>query len=136
MIPHRHRPAPRTAPIRAWLIGAMSACTALAAAWMAQHEPTRTLPERPATRVATLERAEEPAMVIRLKPAVPTGESCIRLRPARDYEAAFGGAAHGSAAGRAADVPSSVPDGGAPVAFSRAAVEDWPGQPGGDASQP
>jgi hypothetical protein len=131
---HRH-PAPRTAPLRAWLLGALSAVSAVGVAWVAQHEPARVV-HRPETRVATLEGPREPAMVIRLNPASATGISCLRLRPARAYDAAFGGTALEPSARTSPEAPSSLPESSSPVVFSRAGVEDWPGQAGGDASQP
>lgn len=114
------------------LLIAGPALLAGAAAWVVQQgpEPARTLRGPRATASAPIAR---PETVIRLRPAALPATSCARLRYARPTPAILGGAASADAASYAASSLPLAEDG---LAYTRSAVEDWPGQAGGDAGRP
>lgn len=120
-------PSPRSA-LRAWVLGAASAAVACALAGRAQ---LTAKPEAVHAAVAPQKRVEAAGPIIRLQPPC-TGIACVRLKPARDYEAAFGGAAKDADPAGPSMIRSDDPD----LMFTRDAVQDWAGQRGGDANQP
>lgn len=111
---------------------AASALAAGAVAWLAQNGPAPA-PASPRPRTSIVAQSESRSATIRLQRYVPPGRSCLRLRPARPYEGAFGGSGLEAVL---APAPSQVSTADGDLAFTRGAIEDWPGQIGGDASRP
>ncbi len=122
-------PIPRT-HLSSFLITA-SALAAGAVAWLAQNGPAPAH-AAPAPRASFVTQTESSSATIRLQRYVPPGPSCLRLRSVRPYEGAFGGAGHEAVQ----SAPSRVSATEGEFAFTRGAIEDWPGQIGGDASRP
>src|SRR5258705_9041953 len=85
----RKNSAGPTSAVRSWLLGAASAAVACALAGRAQLN-TKPVPLPAAAGIVRHVEASGP--VIRLQ-APCSGIACVRLRPVKDYEAAFGGAA-------------------------------------------
>ncbi len=115
------------------LLIAASALAACVGAWLAQHGPAPSPVAAPAQRPAVA-WSEAPSATIRLQRFIAAGPSCLRLRPVRPYESAFGGAGADSAASEGA--PSRLSASGGELAYTRGPLDAWPGQSGGDAGRP